>query len=96
MEHIYKKNEAVPPGNTSPNTLDQFSVSTYTMLKILDKMRQELGLEAMIEYLSMYLETIEMHNSKLKMAVNEALKVYSTATIYKEATKCKEKRGLSG
>ena len=47
---------------------NEHSVATYTVLCILKKMRDQMGLEAMIEYLEKYLETIETYNPKLKMA----------------------------
>jgi hypothetical protein len=90
------KKDITPPQITSPKKSEAFSVNTYTILKILEKMRHELGLEAMIEYLEMYLMTIESDNPKLKMAVSQALTVYNTATIYEEAMKWKNRKGLSG
>ena len=66
------------------NTNEQ-SVATYTMLCVLKKMRDQMGLEAMIEYLEKYLETIELNNPKLKLAVREALTMLNVEKIFKDA-----------
>ena len=72
-------------------TNDQ-SIATYTVLCILKKMRDQMGLEAMIEYLEKYLHTIETYNPKLKMAVKEALTLLNVEKIYKEALIWEEER----
>ena len=64
---------------------NEHSVATYTMLCVLKKMRDQMGLEAMIEYLEKYLCIIEEHNPQLKMAVKHALTLLNVEKIYKEA-----------
>lgn len=63
------------------------SIAIYTVLCILRRMKREVGLEAMLEYLDKYLETIEMNNPELKQAVHKALAMMSVARMYREARK---------
>jgi hypothetical protein len=63
-------------------------LAIYTILRVLRRMQAQLGLEAMLEYLEMYLKTIEKHNPKLKYAVSTALELMSVEKIYKEALNC--------
>jgi hypothetical protein len=44
-------------------------VAFYTLLKILMKMKKELGLEAMLEYMAKYIESIDSHNPTLAKAI---------------------------
>ena len=68
------------------------SVETYTILSILRRMRETPGLEVMLEYLDIYLNDIEKNNPKIKMAVEQALRRFSVANIYKEAREWKKER----
>lgn len=63
------------------------SIAIYTVLCILRRMKREIGLEAMLEYLDKYLETIEAHNFELKQAVHKALGMMSVGKMYKDAMK---------
>lgn len=63
------------------------SIAIYTVLCILRRMKREVGLEAMLEYLDKYLGTIETHNPQLKQAVAEALGMMDVTRLYKEAMK---------
>ncbi len=63
------------------------SIAIYTVLCILRRMKQEVGLEAMLEYHARYLETIETHNPRLKHAVAKALGMMSVEKMYREAMK---------
>ena len=47
-------------------------IAIYTVLSTLIKMKRELGLEAMLEYLGYYHHTMEAHNPQLKNAVARA------------------------
>lgn len=77
----------------SANSYPHNSVNTYTVLCILRKMKDQMGLEAMLEYLEKYLMTIESHNPQLKMAVIQALSRLNVANIYKEACLCQGRGG---
>ena len=68
---------------TSPNN----SIAIYTVLCILRRMKQEVGLEAMLEYLDKYLGTSETHNPQVKQAVAKALGMMSVEKMYREAMK---------
>lgn len=61
------------------------SIAVYTVLTILRKMRKQLSLECMIEYMDVYLLTIENHNGRLKDAVDKALAQASISGIYRKA-----------
>lgn len=63
------------------------SISIYTVLCILRRMKREVGLEAMLEYLDKYLGAIETHNPQLKQAVAKALGLMSVERMYREAMK---------
>lgn len=77
------------PRQPAPNifTTPANSVSIYTVLCILRRMKYQLGLEAMLEYHARYLETIETHNPQLKQAVAKALGLMSVEKMYKDAMK---------
>jgi hypothetical protein len=62
-------------------------IATYAMMVILKRMKNELGLEAMLEYMDVYLQIIEKNNHKLKYAVAKALTMISIENIYREAMK---------
>ena len=59
-------------------------IAIYTVLSILIKMQDELGLEAMLEYVNKYLRVIEKDNPQIKYAVSRALQLISLEKIYKE------------
>lgn len=63
------------------------SIAIYTVLCILRRMKREVGLEAMLEYLDKYLGIIETHNPQLKQAVAKALGMMSVEKMYREAMK---------
>ena len=48
-------------------------------------MQKELGLEAMLEFMGKYRQTMEKHNPKIKDAVSQALKIISVQKIFSEA-----------
>ncbi len=75
------KNDSKTPNQAfSENT-----VAIYTMLSVLQKMRRQLGLEAMLDYVGSYMGTIEAHNPKVRLAVAIATKMIDVEKIYKEA-----------
>ncbi len=59
----------------------------YTVVCILNKMRKQLGLEAMLEYLEKFQVSIEAHNPKLKEAVAQALLLMPVEKMYRDAIK---------
>jgi len=72
----YPKRPALPfltPENT---------IAIFTTLSILLKMKNQLGLEAMMEYMEFYLLTIEKHNPRFKGAVDQALALMSVQKMY--------------
>lgn len=60
-------------------------IAVYTVLNVLLKMRKDLGLEAMMEYIDRYLGVMEMSNPDMKRAVNVALSLVDVREIYDEA-----------
>ena len=65
-------------------------IAIYTVLSILIKMKRLLGLEAMLEYIQRYLETIEKRHPPIKQAVSQAIQLISVEKIYKEAVNCEK------
>ena len=61
------------------------SIAVYTVLSILSRMKANVGLEAMLEYLEIYLATVNAHNPELKRAVDKALGVIKVERMYREA-----------
>lgn len=66
-------------------------IAVYTAVSILFRIRKELGLEAMLEYMEHYLMTIEKHNSRLKIAVTLALSFTNTEKMYNDVVRPEEK-----
>lgn len=60
-------------------------IAVYTVLTVLLKMRRDLGLEAMMEYIDKYLVVMEMSNPEMKRAVGLALGFVDVREIYNEA-----------
>jgi hypothetical protein len=65
----------------------EHTVAFYTFVSILLKMKKELGLEAMLEYMVKYLTMIDSHNPKVAVAVGKALNVLPVDLIFNELTK---------
>lgn len=61
------------------------SVAIYTVLSVLLRMRERLGLEAMTEYIQFYLQIVEKNNPEIKMAVQKALTMVDVRRIYEDA-----------
>ncbi len=59
----------------------------YTSISLILKMRQVLGLEAMLDYLEKYLAVIDAHNPELKPAVTKALEFINVTKVYHDAMK---------
>ncbi len=59
-------------------------VAFYTLLAVLLKMKKDLGLEAMLEYMALYLKVIDSHNPKITMAVTKTLEIIPIEVLYHE------------
>ena len=59
-------------------------VAIYVVLSVLKKMRTELGLETMHEYMDAYLSIIGRHNFNLKRVVEQLIAVLNVDRIYRE------------
>ena len=77
----------VPPQKQSGPFPREHMVALYTMLSILTRMKCELGLEAMLEYMAKYLTVIDSHNPIIASAVALALKQIPIEVIYNELGK---------
>ena len=83
----FRSEECASPQDRFKYPLSNFSsmISIYTGLCILRKMRYQLGLEAMMEYMDTYIHAMEEKNPILKTAVGQAVTVISVERIYDEA-----------
>ena len=68
--------------STTPQKTPDKTMTLYTGLRILVKMRQKLGLEAMLEYIEKYFFVIEKENPEIKDAVQRALSLMSVEKMY--------------
>lgn len=75
------KNSVFPP---------EHIVAFYTLLTVLIKMKKELGLEAMLEYMAQYCTAIDSHNPKLAQAVAKTLEIIPIEVFHKELGKFNE------
>jgi hypothetical protein len=57
-------------------------VEVYSVVAILRNMRNELGLEAMSEFLDLYVMAIEKQNPDLKKILHEALSEHAIDHFY--------------
>ena len=71
------------PPRAVPHVLQ--SLEVYTILCLFRKIQKKLSLEAMLEYMKKYLETIETNNPELKKAVHEVMAKMDVEKIYREA-----------
>lgn len=74
-----------PSSQGSPVFSPANTVAIYTVLRVLIKMRDSLGLEAMHEYMAKYLSIMEAYNPKMQEAVSKALTVINVEKIYVDA-----------
>ena len=61
------------------------SAAVYTALCILQSMKTQLCLEAMFEYMDVYMTLVERHNPTLRDAVLMAISEVGIEKMYKEA-----------
>ncbi|MBN1869072.1 MAG: hypothetical protein JW847_00630 [Candidatus Omnitrophica bacterium] len=60
-------------------------IAVYTVFCILRIMREQLCLEAMLDYMGTYLKIVESNNPLLKESVFKALSMISIKKIYEDA-----------
>ena len=63
-------------------------VTIYIGLCILIKIKNILGLEAMLDYMKMYQQSIEKSNPELKTSVKEVLSLMNIEKMYHDAVDC--------
>ena len=84
----------LPPESTSQKSKELFNggqtVVIYTVLSILNRMRQTLGLEVMLEYIETYLQLTARREPEIKNAVTKALNLMNVEKIYREAVSAKD------
>ena len=68
-------------------------VAIYTTFCILQRMRSQIGLEAMLEYMDSHIAVVDQFNPKLQTAVKEALTRVNIEKTYKDARECYRKNG---
>ncbi len=64
-------------------------IAIYTAVRILEEMRNKLGLEAMLEYLKSYRDEVEKESPRLKLAVNDAVKYLNVERLYEKGKRNK-------
>lgn len=80
----------VRTGSTPFFTPDN-KIAIYTVLKILARMKKELGMEAMHEYMDRYCAIIDRNNPKFEYAVKQALTLISIEKLYRDAMRGERK-----
>ena len=83
-------NNANIPYNSHPRSVPLpvyplHSIPVYTVLCVLRRMKGQLGLEAMLEYMDRYVSAIEAHNPELKQAVTKAIAMMKVEKMYRQA-----------
>ncbi|MFP4473896.1 MAG: hypothetical protein ACLFPX_08570 [Candidatus Omnitrophota bacterium] len=71
--------------NNSKDYLSRNFVPIYTALRIFDRMRRQLGLEAALEYLDAYLRMIDRSHPLIKRTVTQVLEVMDVERMYTQA-----------
>ncbi len=85
---LVKHTEAFPPIELHNSK----TIAIYTALCILRRMRTQLGLEAMLEYLDSYLVTVDDNNPTLKNAVTRGIGMMGVEKIYRNAVERRKKK----
>lgn len=73
--------------NSTPHLFKKNAVAIYTLLVILTRIKNTMGLEAMLEYIEHYKILIERHNPEFRDAVAEALTLMSVEKMYRDIKK---------
>lgn len=83
-----ERNDALHgPDQSGPYDLLKSSGNTlaiYTVARILMRMRREVGLEAMLEYIAAYIRTIDAHNAPLTKAADQAVAHLNIEKVYQD------------
>ncbi len=90
MNHGEKNNDIRATSSSQSHTplfLKNNAVAIYTLLAILLRLKNTLGLEAMLEYIEHYQKLIEKHNPEFKDAVEQAIALMSVEKMYRDITK---------
>ena len=74
--------EGTPASGDKLTVAPRNSVIVYTMACILSRMRDTLGLEAMVEYIDGYRRAIEKHNPLMRSAVEKVLRSVNIQKLY--------------
>lgn len=82
-EQSYKDLEGSSPKNT-PMFLKNNAIAIYTGLEILSRIKKQVGLEAMLEYMQNYQKLIEQHNPDFRQAVGGALAIMDVEKLYRD------------
>ena len=62
-------------------------IAVYTMMKVLSRMRTELGIESCFEYIDKFISELGRDCSNLNSAVEYILRNVDIKTIYQEISK---------
>ena len=62
-------------------------ISAYIAFRILRKIRDELGFEAMMEYFDYFCRTVEKRHSGISETVTMALRRLDVEKVYRKATR---------
>ena len=71
-----------PQRQPLPFLTPENTIAIFTTLSILLKMKEQLGLEAMMEYMEFYILTVEQYNPRFKGAVEQAVSLMNIGKIY--------------
>ena len=75
-----------PTGSNSTPLLDHDNtMAIYTVLRILMRLKDQLGIEAMLEYIKQYLALIDRNNPEIDGAVSYVLSRLSVEKLYGDA-----------
>lgn len=72
------------PFSKQPGFPPDHMMAFYTLIAILLKMRNEQGLEAMLDYMTAFKAAIDSHNPQLSQAVTQSLTRNLTGEIYEQ------------
>ncbi len=84
-----EQSSKVPKSSSSKNTpmfLKDNAIAIYTILAILTRIKNQVGLEAMLEYMEHYQNLIEKHNPDFRQAVRGALAIMDVEKLYRDIT----------
>ncbi|MCB9771313.1 MAG: hypothetical protein H6754_02015 [Candidatus Omnitrophica bacterium] len=79
--------DKAPRVNSQSDTsvfLKDNGVAIYTILAMLTRIKNTVGLEAMLEYMDHYQKLIEQHNPHFRDAVKEALGIKNVEKMYRD------------